>query len=338
MATKRSAAAMEPDTQLRRELAALFGKELNAIHIIRTTDIGEISVIDMTMAVTDKNNNEAAEAFRRLCDRYPEVEKKIRHFKFQGRGQRGTPVANLASMVEIIMLLPGSTAAAARVEASKLLVRYLGGDVKLVDEVRTLRHVQEQLTTQDPQHPMRAFGEAVEASGDSGRSGSSAISLDTVKAMISEAIKGMNLVSKEDLNAAFEDTLVKARETMRIDHTRGVNPKSSAELEKLGIRLEGEEGKRIIEEQMMLPVSDFLKGNVPKDKKVSVSWFARKLKARKLQQCATDGTKPYLQHHMGEFRIAYMEADRPLMQIVLAQMIGASSTARAGCQLETLCE
>ena len=338
MATKRPAAALEPDWEIRRELATLLDKDVNTIQKIRTTENLDISLFDMIMAVTGKNNNDAGEAFRTVCKRHPEVQEKILNFKFPGRGQRDTPVANLATMVEIIMLLPGSTAATVRVEASKLLVRYLGGDLKLVDEVRTLRHVQEQLTTHDPQHPMRAFGEAVEASGDIGRSGSSPISLDNVRAMISEAIKDMNLVSKEDLTKAFEDTLVKARETMRIDHTRGVNPKSSAELEKLGIRLEGDEGKRIITEQMMLPVSDFLRDNVPKDKKVSVSWFARKLKARKLQKCATDGTKPYLQHHMGEFRIAYMEADRPLMQTVLAQMIGVSSTARAGCQLETLCE
>jgi hypothetical protein len=286
-------------------------------------------VIDVSMAINGKDAHTSARDFQRICEQYPEVARKVNHFKFRGRGQRDTPIASLATMVEIIMLLPGSTAATVRVEAAKLLVRYLGGDLRLVEEVQTLRHVQEELAGHAPRHPMRTFGEAVEASGESnGGSGSSAISLDSIKAMISEAIKDMNLVSKEDLNAAFDDTLVKARETMRIDHTRGVTPKSSAELEKLGIRLEGEEGKRIIEEQKMLPVSDFLKGNVPKDKKVSVSWFARKLKARKLQQCATDGTKPYLQHHMGEFRIAYMEADRPLMQIVLAQMIGVvSSTA-----------
>jgi len=70
----------------------------------------------------------------------------------------------------------------------------------------------------------------------------------------------------------------------------------------------------------MLAVSDFLRQTLPKERKVSLPWFARRLKARKLEECARNGTKPYLQHHMGEWRIAYMEADRPLMQTVLGQM------------------
>jgi hypothetical protein len=167
------------------------------------------------------------------------------------------------------------------------------------------------------------LGMQIERGESNGSPGSSVISVDTVRAMISEAIKEMNLVSKEDLTAAFDETLAQARATMRIDHTRGVNPKASLELDKIGIRLEGEEGVRIIKEQKMLPVSNFLKENVPKDKKVSASWFSRKLKALKLQQCDRDGDKPYLQYHMGEHRIAYMEADRPLMEELLNEMLGA---------------
>ena len=44
-------------------------------------------------------------------EQYPDVRTKCPDFKFPGRGQRMTPVAALATMVEIIMLLPGSTAA-----------------------------------------------------------------------------------------------------------------------------------------------------------------------------------------------------------------------------------
>ena len=313
---KRPAAALEPDWEIRRELAKLLGKDVNSVGHIRTTENWEISVIDVTAAVTGKSNNHSAEAVRALCSRFPEVNDRIVNFRFRGPGQRDTPIANLATMVEIIMLLPGPTAAAVRVEASKLLVRYLGGDLKLVDEVRALRHIQEELADTAPLHPLRTFGKAVEAGSSSG----SELSAEAVKAMISEVVKDMNLVSKADLTAAFDETLEKARATMRIDHTRGVNPKSAAELEKQGIRLEGEEGKRIILEEKMLAVSDFLRQTLPKEKKVSFPWFARRLKAQKLEQCARDGTKPYLQHHMGEYRIAYMEADRPLMVAVLAQM------------------
>ena len=320
-AMKRPASALEPDWEIRRELAQLLGKDVHSVNRIRTTEKCDVSVIDVVMGVTGKTNNESAEAFRRLCEAYPEVGKKVPHFKFPGRGQRETPIANLATMVEIIMLLPGSTAAAVRVEASKLLVRYLGGDLKLVDEVRALRHVQEELADLAPLHPLRKFGEAVEASNN--------ISPETLKSMVVEVVKEMNLPSKADLAKALDATLEKARETLRIDHTRGVNPKSSKKLEEIGIILAGDEGLRIIDEEKMLAVSDFIRDHAPKDKKVSKSWFARKLKARKLQQCVADGTKPYLQHHMGEYRIAYMESDRALMQSVLEQMCGVPALAIA---------
>lgn len=111
-----------------------------------------------------------------------------------------------------------------------------------------------------------------------------------------------------------------ARATTHICHVRGVNPKSSAKLLATGIRLEGDEGARIIREERMLAVSDFLKQNAGKYIKLSICWFSRRLKARKLEKCEKDCTRPYLQHHMGEYRIAYMEADRALMQELLTEM------------------
>ena len=43
-----------------------------------------------------------------------------------------------------------------------------GGDITLVDEVCRNRGLQEDLAVQEPDHPMRAFGEAVEAASGSG--------------------------------------------------------------------------------------------------------------------------------------------------------------------------
>jgi len=97
------------------------------------------------------------------------------------------------------MLLQGRTAARVRRQAAELLVRYLGpslrrtrvlqhenaasrlrvsrlcsssaydsgGDISLVDEVCRLRGLQEDLAVEEPDHPMRAFGEAVEAASGS---------------------------------------------------------------------------------------------------------------------------------------------------------------------------
>jgi len=52
---------------------------------------------------------EGARALRRIFEAYPEVRAKCPHLKFKGRGQRDTPVADIATIVEIIFLLPGRT-------------------------------------------------------------------------------------------------------------------------------------------------------------------------------------------------------------------------------------
>ncbi len=44
------------------------------------------------------------------------------------------PVAEAKGIVEIIMLLQGHHAARVRSQAAELLVRYLGGDVAIIDE------------------------------------------------------------------------------------------------------------------------------------------------------------------------------------------------------------
>ena len=44
-------------------------------------------------------------------------------------------------------------------------MRYLGGDLSLVDEVCALRGFQEVLAAARPEDPRRVFGEAVEATG-----------------------------------------------------------------------------------------------------------------------------------------------------------------------------
>ena len=63
------------------------------------------------------------------------------------------------------MLLPGKQAARLRRQAAELLVRYLGGDLSLVEEVCRLRGFQDQVATRAPEDPRRLFGEAVEATG-----------------------------------------------------------------------------------------------------------------------------------------------------------------------------
>jgi hypothetical protein len=63
-------------------------------------------------------------------------------------------------MVEIIWQLPGT--AEFRRNCAGVCVRYLGGDLSLVDEITANRAAQERLARENPSHPARIFGQAVE--------------------------------------------------------------------------------------------------------------------------------------------------------------------------------
>ena len=147
---------------VQQQLSTLLGREVKQL---RKTDETppRVSVIDTICVITGKDGRHAAEALRDLTSRYPEVDGNIVHFKFKGRGQRDTAVSCARGLVEIVMLLPGRQAANIRRQAASLLVRYLGGDIALVDEVCRNRGLQEAMAVQNPADPCRVFGEAVEA-------------------------------------------------------------------------------------------------------------------------------------------------------------------------------
>ena len=141
----RLAASMEEAEGILSDIARMIGKDASEIGTLRHTASKQISVIDVVTAVTGKHPRHAADDLRTVLTKYPNVALKLVQLKFPGRGQRDTPVASLETMVEIIMLLPGAAAARVRYFACKLLVRYLGGDLNLIEEVQQLHHVQAEL-------------------------------------------------------------------------------------------------------------------------------------------------------------------------------------------------
>ena len=97
-----------------------------------------ISAIDVVSFVTKHNSHQAAHTLQRLLDDYPEVASRMTHFKFSGRGQRDTPVTDAYGITEVVMLLRGKAAANARQTCASVLVRYLGGDLTMVKELREI--------------------------------------------------------------------------------------------------------------------------------------------------------------------------------------------------------
>jgi hypothetical protein len=88
----------------------------------------------------------------------------IEIFRFPGqRGGRPSEVVDLPTAIQIIMMLPGKTAARVRVKASYLLTRFLAGDVTLVEEIYGINEFQAFLKEQEPTNPLCAFRQAVDA-------------------------------------------------------------------------------------------------------------------------------------------------------------------------------
>lgn len=135
---------------------------------LRITPNKELALIDIAIIFTGLNNDHAGYAVRRLLEQYPEFRSNIAKFKFPGRGRQTVDVAPLAEALEFAFLLPGRAASKVRKEAAKLLVRYIGGDLSLVDEICQINRVQVALAEipEDErtaeQRTARLFGESVE--------------------------------------------------------------------------------------------------------------------------------------------------------------------------------
>ena len=86
---------------VQQQLSALLGRGVTRL---RKTDDNpaRISVIDVAVALSGHGADYASQAVRNICENYAEVREKITDFKFPGRGQRKTPVADVRGIVETV--------------------------------------------------------------------------------------------------------------------------------------------------------------------------------------------------------------------------------------------
>lgn len=142
-------------------MACMLELDDDAVRYVRKTaeDPPRVSILDVIGIITGLTSGNSRNMLWRLSESHPEVTTICSNFKFPGRGQRETPVTDAEGIVRLIMLLPGRAAAHARQMAAKVLVRYLGGDASLVQEVMANHHMQVEL---DPEHPASMFGQSVQ--------------------------------------------------------------------------------------------------------------------------------------------------------------------------------
>jgi hypothetical protein len=79
------------------------------------------------------NRNNAKQIIRKLKIDFPEVVKKINHLKFEGRGQRDTPVADLKTLLQIC----GKTREGYKIDDSayESLTNLLTNPAKLIEQI-----------------------------------------------------------------------------------------------------------------------------------------------------------------------------------------------------------
>jgi hypothetical protein len=95
-----------------------------------------LSTRDFIMHMCKKDNNHAAEIWRRLPDDVKsELDAYCTKFQFKGRGQAEQPVITFPGAIKLAMFLPGESAKKNRSLMTNILVRYFAGDPTLIREI-----------------------------------------------------------------------------------------------------------------------------------------------------------------------------------------------------------
>jgi hypothetical protein len=152
------------DKELRKHFSSLLKVPLGDIGRIRMTPQKQPALIDVISIVTRKPKNDSAEVWRRLEKQSRAVKANCFDGAFPGNSRR-TPIAkDLKTLIQVIFMLPGREASTVRQAAAEVFIRFMGGDLSLIQDVQKMNEVQSFLKEHDPEHPMRIFGESVESS------------------------------------------------------------------------------------------------------------------------------------------------------------------------------
>lgn len=93
------------------------------------------SAVDVACLVTQSDARYAGKIIRRLLHENSELGTKCPQLRINGKG-RLTTVADAATLIELIFLLPGRMAKEFRRQCALTICRILGGDVSLIPEIR----------------------------------------------------------------------------------------------------------------------------------------------------------------------------------------------------------
>ena len=294
-----------------------------------------VAVYDVIAMVKRCDNNYAGQIYMRLmkAGKVPECEEVEQELvpascmnqdsSIWGGNRKPVRVASASEMVQILMQLPGATIF--KQNCADVIARYLGGDTSLVADLVTNRAAQELMADKEPDHPMRIFGEEVEARGTP--RGFEDMIASAIERGIRQGLERAGEIlqlGQTDTNKrlnVIEEQLRKIPEYgPRIEISRGFPVKPNA-LEDIGIKLEAAEDTQRFAE-FGLPTSTFLQEMLPDENVTRVNaCFSKLLKKRRIGLFCKkpEENKIYLVYNQGAWRIAYFEDDRELMEQVLAE-------------------
>jgi hypothetical protein len=263
--------------------------------------VKKVSVIDVICASKGCSAATARSTYKRLVG-----DKQIGPFSCVADCHaHNIPVASAEEVIQLLHALPGDTVF--KRNAANILVRYLGGDPTLTDEVIENRAAQERLSTEAPDHPVRLFGAAVE-NGEVLPRGAMSSALEGVQKAI------------DNLRGEVQQTHVWSFSNTSKGQISG------RELAKVGHILGGQELRQVDLDERVIKVVDWLSPRFAKKvwqahgRKIK-SIFCVELKRTKMDECAREGRSPFVVFNQGEYRIVYTEADDELMDTVLQSLM-----------------
>lgn len=115
---------------------------------IRVTPDKKISVFDVISVYSGVKHSKTT--WSHVQKTHTSMVQNVYHWKFPGARQRETPVMDLKGILQLVMILPGKRAATTREKFANVLVRYIGGDLTLIDEVIQNKQIQDTLPDNNP--------------------------------------------------------------------------------------------------------------------------------------------------------------------------------------------
>lgn len=129
-----------------------LGIYVDGIKIRKTNEVPiRVSVHDLVEVLTGQKDRHV---WDRMKTNHEELTKYVSYYKFPGRGQNVTPVIGSHGVVMIVNVLPGRMAQEFRKQSVHTIVRYLGGDLSLINDII---HINGQHINGDDENPLTIF-------------------------------------------------------------------------------------------------------------------------------------------------------------------------------------